>query len=1226
MRSAREVEFRRHLASLLILGCSLLLMVGGAFAQANITGSISGTVTDSSGAVIPNATVTVTSVDQDRVERVLKTDGNGAYSVPVIPAGRYSIAVDAQGFKKTRKTGIVINVADKRTESFVLQVGASSETVNVEAAPVQVNLTNSTGSELVTGTQVRELTINNRNYVNLLTLSPGVSSTTPEGSYVGTTNPVTGAVNVIGFSVNGQRTSANNWTIDGADNVDRGSNLTLLSTPSVDTIAEFKLVRSNYDAEYGRAGAGQVQVITRSGTSSYHGGAYEFWKNNQLNADNYMTKRGRYTNPPSFCSAFVAAGNPQDCDTRPLLRYHNFGYTLGGPVPLGSLKKNTFFFFSHEFRRVITYSTQVATMPTAAELTGTFNVPVCVTFAANGSCTSTSTTISPASFSPTAAAYIKDIYSKVPLSTDPVTHLTTNYFNAKSNFREESVKVDHNFGERLRVYGRYLHDDIPTTEPLGIFGPNALIPNVAPTATNSPGWSLVGHATWTKSPTLLIDVGYNFSYGAIISYPTGLTGSTASPDIKPTLLYPVTTAVVPSLSFTSSMSALGTRSLYLDYNRNHQFFGNLTKVHGKHTFKFGGTFYKYQKTENAAGNNGGSFAFTGAQVTGSGLNANCTAATLTAGISNSRYCIAQGWANFLLGRVNTFSQVAVDLTPDVRQNSFEFFGQDEWRVTPRLTLSLGVRYSIFRQPYDANGYLTTFDPRYFNPAIAFTMDTAAGSAGNRILPVLPPGSNYCLNPANAAQCLNGIIPTTSAIKKCAALFATGQTSTACWPDGTKAPFGNKVANEDMGDVAPRIAFAWDPWGDGKTSVRAGAGFFYDTPLVGIIEQNVFANPPFSYTPSISNTNFDNPGTGVVSTSAAPISLSGRMQGPWRSPRTYQYNLSVQHQYRGDIFVDIGYFGNVGRNLIGLFEQNQPPVGAYVGTTADASVGVAIASNPCGANTTAPCVNSASNPRLNNLRPYRGYLAINGIRSIFNSNYSSLQTSVRKQFRTGSTFGLAYTWSHALTDNQTDRSSAPQNSYNIRGDYGPTQQDRRHILTANYVWMLPWFREQHGIFGHILGGWENSGIITAQSGTPFTVTGVTIDRAGESCLTSASPCSARPDIIADPNVGGPHTIAQWFNTAAFAQVPAGQIRPGTARRGDVIGPGFWRVDMSMMKNIKFTERVTGQFRIDAFNALNHTNFNAFGSTALNSSLFGQISTATGGVRDPRNVQLGLKINF
>jgi hypothetical protein len=1156
------------------------LLAGFVVGQANITGTIVGTVTDASGAVVPNAKITVTNTDQNVVTRTVQTDSSGAYSAPLLPVGHYDVTAEAPGFTKAQQTGVTLNVNDRLTVPLQLQVGATQQTVTVEASPIQVNLVTPTAGELITGTQIRELTLTNRNYMQLLTLSPGVSSTTAENLYVGTTNPETGGTNVIGFQVNGQRTSANNWTIDGADNVDRGSNLTLLSTPSVDSIQEFKLLRSNYDAEYGRAAGGQVQVLTRSGTSAIHGSAYEFWRNENLNADSFFNKQRRFLPTTAQCARFQAAGNAQDCDTRTPLRYHNFGYTVGGPIWPGK----TFFFFSEEFRRVITYSTQIATIPTAAELTGAFTNPVCIAWSGT-TCTATGTRV--ANIVPTAAAYIKDIFSQVPNSTSAATHSFTDVFRSRNNFRQEAIKVDQNLGQKLNVYARYTHDSVPTEEPTGLFtSPPTVLRGVGNTSTNSPGWTLAGHATAIMSPTFLIDGGYNFSYGAIISDPTGLLASKNSPDIKPTLPFTPTLARVPTISFSDFMSPLASFGPYRDFNRNHQVFGNWTKVMGRHNLKFGGTYYHYQKTENAGGNNVGTFTFdaSGAPATTASVRAQ------------------QAWANFLTGHVLSFTQASLDLTPDIQANQFEIYGQDEWRMGNTFTVSYGLRYSVFRQPTDANGFLTTFDPRFFNPAAAFQINP---TTGNRV-----PGTG---NP------LNGIIPTSSAIAKCHSLPA-GTTGFPCWPANTAAPYGNKVGNEDMFDLGPRVGIVWDPFGNGRTAVRSGFGIFYDVGLFGIVEQNIFDNPPFVNNVSISNTNFENPGAVLPNISAAAGVVDARVGAPWRNPRSYQYSLDVQHQLMNSWVMDVGYFGNVGRNLLGIFELNQPQVGQYL------AAGLSSPTDPtCASFGGGPCITSARVNVLNAVRPYPGYASVRAIRPVFDSNYNSLQVSSQKRFAAGSLWGVAYTWSHALTDNQTDRSSAPQNTYDQHGDYGPTQQDRRHIFTTNYVYELPFFRNQRGVLGRILGGWETTGIITAQSGTPLTIgalSSVVPDRAGQGCQLSSTPCALRPDLVGDPNSNAPHTFAQWFNTSAFSPVPAGQVRPGNSRRGDILGPGFWRADLSAMKNIRFTERITSQFRLDAFNAFNHTSPLTIGSTSLGSSLLGVITQT----RLPRTMSLGLKVYF
>jgi hypothetical protein len=266
------------------------------------------------------------------------------------------------------------------------------------------------------------------------------------------------------------------------------------------------------------------------------------------------------------------------------------------------------------------------------------------------------------------------------------------------------------------------------------------------------------------------------------------------------------------------------------------------------------------------------------------------------------------------------------------------------------------------------------------------------------------------------------------------------------------------------------------------------------------------------------------------------------------------------------------------------------------------------------------IRGATTPLLNRIRPFLGYSGIDAIATIFNSNYNSLQANLQKRFGSNSTINFAYTWAKSLTDNQTDRSTAPQNSYCIHCDYGPSQQDRRQIFTANYVYTLPFFKAQHGLVGHVAGGWEFSGITTFQTGLPFTVSSpFDADPSGQGCL-GPSPCAVRPDMISNPN-DITRTGLNWFNPNAFAAVPAGQFRNGTAGRGVVRGPGFERWDLSLFKNIKMTERLNGQFRFEAFNAFNHTNFNTV-QTSMTSPTFGQVITA----RDPRIVQLGMKLNF
>lgn len=1131
---------RLRFAIVCILLCALASLAIGQ----EITGNIVGTVTDASGAAVPNATVTIKNVNTN-VVKTFKTDGEGRYVATLLPIGTYSVTVESAGFQKYVRTNIDLNVNERLTVSPQLKVGSTEQVVEVQAETNQVELQSATSSGLVTGTQIRALPLSTRNYQQLLTLVPGVASTASDQLYVGATNPF--GSNVVSFSINGGRTSQNNWMVDGADNVDRGSNLTLLSFPSVDTIAEFKVLRGQYDAEFGRGGAGQVNVVTRSGTSTFHGSAYEFFRNDKLNANTYFNKHTSGTPTP-----------------RAKQRYNDFGWTFGGPIYIpghyNTEKNKTFFFFSQEFRRVRTQTNPLATVATADERLGNFAHTVCTAWSGS-TCTAIGTSIPQANWSPTALAYMKDIYNGIPLPGGVSNvHQYISTIPNVSDFREENLKIDQNFGSRLTISGKILRDTIPTEEGGGLFT-SSPIAAVAGTSTNAPGHNYTIRATATLTPTLLLDMGYGYSYGAIISRLTGLIDSTVSTDIKPTLPFTSTLARVPSVTYAggSSLTSFGP---YDDFNRNHSVFANVSKTLGAHSIRAGFAYYHYQKTENAGGNNAGTFAFTavGKCPTSGTMPAFCA--------PTSTLDFEQAWANFLVGHVGTFSQDQYDLTPDIRTNQVEFYGQDTWRIRPNFTLSYGARWSFFRQPTDATGRLTNFDPATYDPAKAPCF-TSAG--------LIDLGA-----PCNANwDPLNGII-------------IAGQNS----------PYGSKAGSEDNHAIAPRIGIAWDPFNTGKTSIRAGYGMFYDTTLFGIVEQNIFGNPPFVNSTSILNTSFDNPASTAASVNATPKRVGSRVPPDLKTPYNQQWSLDVQHELAGGFLMDVGYYGSKGTHLIGIIDINQPQAGAF-----SAANGGAV-------------LTSSTNNLINPIRPYPGYLGIDAIRPWFNSNYNSLQAQLQKRFRGGSMFNIAYTWSHAMTDNQSDRSNAPQNSYDIHADYGPTQQDRRHIFTANYVYELPFFQAQKGVVGHVLGGWQTNGIFTAQTGLPLTVgsPGGTADPAGQGCR-GPSPCAVRPDQIGDPNGNAPNTFDKWFNTSVFVSVPAGQFRPGTASRGSIRAPGLWRFDFSMFKNIKITERVNTQFRFETINVFNHTNFDGVNVTP-SSATFGQITST----RDPRIIQLALKLNF
>ena len=925
------------------------------------------------------------------------------------------------------------------------------------------------------------------------------------------------------FSINGGRNSGNNFTVDGADNVDRGSNLTLLNYPSVDTIAEFKGTRSSYSAESGRSATGQINAVTKSGTQKIHWNAYEFFRNDAIAANNFFNN---LRNIP-----------------RPELRYNDFGYTIGGSIPFfhrkGSDKNQTFFFWSQEFRRIITYTTLQATVPTDSMKRGAFVNPVCVDFTGNV-CNATSSQIT--SINPIASAYIKDIWSKIPAG-DPGTFNLFTPQRVLSQSRQELIKIDHTFSPHQAFWVRYVQDSIPTQEPGGLFT-GAVIPNTATTNTNSPGQNLSVRSTSSFSSSLLNEAGWAFSYGAILSDPTGLMAAVNSPDIKVPLPFPVTLARVPALSI-NGLSSLTGYGPYRDYNRNHNIFDNLTKLLGKHTLKAGVSINFYQKTENAAGANAGSFSFLSTpRPTGTSV-------------------VEQAWANFLLGNAATFSQASLDLTPDMRARQFEAYFQDDYRVSGRLTVNIGARYSMFRQPYDANHLLTNFDPALWDPAKAPQID----QAGNVV--------------AGTGDRQNGIIV-----------------------NGGNSPYGGKVENENLHNLAPRIGFAWDPFGKGRTAIRAGYGISYDSTLVGIYEQNIFANPPYVNSINITNTRLEDPAAGVVSISAAPKSLHGTPL-PGSTPYTQQWSFDVQQKLGPSFVLDAGYHGSKSTHLLGIVDMNEVPAGLAVAT-----------------GLLKGAATSATAPLLNQLRPFRGYSSINSVENWFNSNYHSLQVSMQKALRASSSLRLSYTWSKVMTDAGSDRSNAPQDFYNRAADYARAPFDRTQVLTASYIYQAPLARHSRGFVGAIAKGWELSGITTFNTGLPLRVTSsLGLDWGGLGLISSGTSVSMRPDMIANPNANAPHTIAQWFNTKAFAAVPAGQFRPGNAAAVSVQGPGMERWDVSMLKSYPVREYLKLQIRVETFNTLNHANFQGI-STALGATNYGQVTST----REPRRVQLGAKLIF
>ena len=1123
----------------------LVLLVSSVCFSQNITALITGTVTDPTGAVVSGAAVTLHNDDTNTDVATVKTDSSGVYTVSELPAGPYTATVKASGFKTFVASGVILHVGENRTLEIKLDVGQVAESVTVTATTVPVETSSAAQEGTITGNQIRELQLNNRNFEQLVTLQPGVASGLPDQIQFGITN-------TDSVSVNGARTSANNWTVDGTDINDSGSNTTLLNVPSVDSLQEFTLERSTYDAQYGRSGGGQVNVATKSGTKDFHGDVYEFFRNNVLDANEYFNK---------------GAGNP-----RPPFRYNDFGGTFGGPFYIpghyNTDKSKTFFFYSEELRRTRTPSTNILAIPNPQELTGNFaGIATLNPASAPAGCINAAgTQINPSCFSANAVAYLQNVYSKfTPNSALSPTALTENYtfaVSAADDYRQEIMRVDQRITSKVQAFARYMQDKVPTQEPGGLFAGSGL-PGISDTSTNAPGRNFVGHVTMELSPAVTNEVAFGDTWGAITSK---ITGSITNPAFLSAINesgFPFTDPYhrVPGTSL-SGVTGVGIPvSPYFERNIDKSIYDNLAITHGNHTIRTGMNLQLMRKTENAVNGTNGSFSF--------GNNYGNPA-----------------FANFLLGYANNFTQASRDIIPNLHFPNVEAYVQDDWKVWHNFTLNVGLRYAFFAAPEDDNQLLDNFSPAAFSPSAVPLIDPMTGnfSALQAVTPATY--SNGIIIAQNACNPNNYFQPPVS-------------------PFGpTCSPYGLRV-NPVYHTFAPRLGFAWDIFGDGKTALRGGFGVYYDRTLNGIEEQNSFQNPPFvgnaQVNPVSAANIFDSPAAGGFSVPLAPAGLHATGTPAFQIPYIEQWSLSVQREITHDTTLEVAYVGNRARRLLGIYDLNQVPANVR---TANATTDV------------------------NALRPFPGYSDILEVAPLFYSNYNSLQISLNRQVGHGLSLGAAYTWSRTLTDAPTDRNSAPENTYNFPADYGPADFSLAQVLVINYVYELPFYRSQQGIVGHALGGWEISGIsnfstgfpttIFTNAGDPFSNSGLGSYPGGVGIDLTGGNVTPRPDRAPGTSCNGPKTVAQYINTAAFTN-PVNSF--GTSGRGVCTGPGLNNWDISLIKNTQVGERMRLQFRAEFFNAFNHVSFNGF-DNSLGDSTFGQLNSD----HDPRIIQFGLKLYF
>jgi hypothetical protein len=1172
---------------LLALFATLLLLICTASAMAQeTTATVTGQVTDPSGAVVSGAEIMLTNIST-REERKSTTSDEGYYSLTFIPPGIYEFSVKMQGFKEFLNKNIELFVNDRKTINVQLEPGAVTETVTVTADAPVVQSTPTVGN-VIENRQVVEIPLNNRNFLQLVTLVPGVTSDDTAEAGVG----LTSTTNIV---IAGNRRSSTNYLVDGVANVDVGSNITLLSTPTVDSIQEFRVITSVPTAEFGRASGGVVNLITRGGGRDFHGSAYEFFRNDKLNANSFLNNAaGR------FCDDGTAAPLGRSCGQlrapRPTLRYNNFGYTFSGPVWVPKLYPRggdrTFFFFSQEWRRIIRQAAEsFITVPSLRERQGDFSQSSIQVIDPLTGLQFPGNRIPANRIDPTASALLglfpePTIAAATP-GIDP--NRTLAVAPAINNTRQETVRVDHNINNNHRLMGRYTHDLSLTREQGGLFF-NLAIPNLATTDTSVPGQVLAISLTSSFGSNIVNEVSFNMSSNDIT---TELVGryTRANVNIPNNELFPQNNSdlppsiVIANLPNPASTTAVtfGAGQLFDIHYKNFNPRDNLTWVTGAHTLKFGADLSWERKNENAANEAQGRFTFSGLQTRRAGVQS---------GI---------GLADFLLGRASAFSESEFDVTNHLRFGRTEFYAQDTWKVTPNFQLDYGMRYQYFRLPVDTEDVLTAFLPERFDRSRALQCANATCTSFIR----------------GSGDPLNGIVI-----------------------GGDTSPFGRRVQKSDKNNFAPRFGFAWSPNANGgffgaltggpqATVIRGGYGIYYDQVLIGILEQNTFTNPPFNNSASLTGSvaspiSYANPAAGAAAGTLSPRALI-TTTNPFITPITQQWNLTIQRQLGRSTAFEIGYLGSGGNHQTRPVDINAPTPQEIIA----ASRGVV----GCD-----PALNASNNPIncINLARPFRGYTTITDRQTTATFRYNALISAFRVQRVHGLTAQLSYTWSKNLTDATNDRDAIdlPQIRTNFDLERAVARFDRTHVFKASYVYELPYPKEgflASPLVRHIFGGWEVAGITTAMTGLP-------LNRVVQSAATFAR--GTRTNQVSDPfeNVPtGVSRIPYYINPLAFRPTGVGEI--GTSGRAPFRFEPVYETDLNLSKNWRWAERYRVQFRAEFFNIFNKTTVNDINQTVPNllpnnlaftsltefqktGSVFGQVFST----RRAREIQLALKFNF
>ena len=1093
----------------LLIAISAILFFPGVLSAQQITGSIRGVVSDPSGAVVQNAGVSARQIETG-LTRSTKTDHAGAYVLPELPVGHYEVEVQAKDFHKYLQQGIDLNVNEAATLNVRLEVGAESEQVRVQADAQLIESTDTSLGKTVLQREILDLPLNGRDFSQLGVLQPGVVPLTP-----GLVEASGTLRDGQGYAVNGQRPEANNFMIDGANNfnsVDAG----FVMKPPIDAVAEFRIITHNANAEFGHSAGSTTNIVTRSGSNAFHGAAWEFFRNDKMDARNYFAQQ-----------------------VEPL-KQNQFGATFGGPIRADK----TFFFGFYEGFRDRQGETRSATVPSLLQRQGNFS-EMCPEGFSGGFCNNPNHQLvnefSSQPFPNNQLPFLNSISQNIlpffPLPTTGANTFTTTQTLQQSD-DQFGARIDHYFSPTDALNLRYMFNNTTRLDPLSTSG--ADVPGF-PVGESHRAQNFVAQETHTFSPSVVAVARFSFlRYKFLFDQHLNHTlPSSLGFQYAPSLDLAAGPPFIQVGGYSSVGDPItGPRNTF---QNSFDYSGSLSWIRGRHELRFGGGYQRDQINALQGIASNGFFVF-------------------------APFPVNDAFASFLLGRPVFFLQGGGDLGRNLRGNSLNWYAQDTFKINPRVTLNYGLRYEL-PFPYTENRNRQNL----FVPG-----------AQSKVFPSAPAGLLYPGDPGVPA----GLIPT------------------------------------DKKAFAPRVGLAWDPTGSSQWLVSASYGLFYEPYYTGQGGplQDAISAPPYLQTPQVNGPNFTDPFNGANpfgSTFATPMTLLV-LNRNLRLPYAQDWNLTVQRSFGQDWLAEVGYVGTKGTRLPRFIEGN--PTVYIPGQSSENNVDQRRLYSGCTLAQPDTCT----------------YGSVGEIAGIAGSSYNALESSLRKRFGHGLSFLASYTFSKSIDDvssfNITGSAASPvagendlaQNPFNLAAERGRSMFDARHRFVVSYQWSLPFWNQPHTWYQHLLGNWQVNGITTFMTGTPFTVfdSQDTSLQGGAPEITGFS--ANRPNQVGDPN-SGPHTVQQWFNTAAFQRIVPDPNSPvqqfGNAGRNIVQGPGFNQWDFSAFKNIRIAESKQLQFRAEFFNLFNHSNFRLPDSD-ISSPTFGQIQEAL----PPRLTQLALKFLF